>query len=44
MTSGQLIKEHLVINHSGKVVSKIKSEENINNPLKPRNTKISIVE
>ena len=47
MTSGQLIKEHLVINHSGKVVSKIKSEENINNPrgiCKPRNTKISIVE
>jgi hypothetical protein len=47
MTSGQLIKEDLVINHSGKVVSKIKSEENINNPrgiCKPRNTKISIVE
>ena len=32
MTSGQLIKEDLVINHSGKIVSKIKSEENINNP------------
>ena len=47
MTSGQLIKEDLVINHSGKIVSKIKSEENINNPrgiCKPRNTKISIVE
>jgi hypothetical protein len=47
MTSGQLIKEDLVINLSGKVVSKIKSEENINNPrgiCKPRNTKISIVE
>ena len=47
MTSGQLIKADLVINHSGKVVSKIKSEDNINNPrgiCKPRNTKISIVE
>ena len=47
MTSGQLIKDDLVINHTGKVVSKIKSEENINNPrgiCKPRNTKISIVE
>jgi hypothetical protein len=32
MTSGQLIKEDLVINHSGKIVSKIKSEENTNNP------------
>ena len=47
MTSGQLIKADLVINHSGKVVSKIKSEENINNPrgiCKPRNTNKSIVE
>ena len=47
MTSGQLIKDDLVINHTGKVVSKIKSEENINNPrgiCKPRNIKISIVE
>ena len=47
MTSGQLIKEDLVINLSGKVVSKIKSEENINNPrgiCKPRNTNKSIVE
>ena len=32
MTSGQLIKEDLVINHSGKIVSKIKSVENTNNP------------
>lgn len=32
MTSGKLMKENLVINHFGKIVSKIKSEENINNP------------
>lgn len=32
MTSGKLIKENFIINHFGKIVSKIKSEENINNP------------
>ena len=32
MTPGKLMKENLVINHFGKIVSKIKSEENINNP------------
>jgi hypothetical protein len=32
MTSGKLMKENLIINHFGKIVSKIKSEENINNP------------
>jgi hypothetical protein len=32
MTSGKLMKENLIINQFGKIVSKIKSEENINNP------------
>jgi hypothetical protein len=32
MTSGQLLKEDLEINKSGKVISKIKSQQNVNNP------------
>jgi hypothetical protein len=32
MTSGQLLKEDLEINKSGKVISKIKSQQNINDP------------
>ena len=39
MTSGQLLKEDLEINKSGKVISKIKSQQNVNNPrsiCKPR--------
>ena len=45
MTSGQLMKEDLVINQSGNVISKIKSQQNINNPrdiCKPQNTKIKL--